>query len=69
MMTTHKTIKFFLLAVATLMLCTLWFRWADAAPATHADCVAYWTERTTTWDNPPPAGQIHNDDLYCGNVR
>ncbi len=69
MMTTHKIIKYTILAVATLVLCMLWFRWADAAPATHADCVAYWTERTATWDNTPCLGQIHNDSAFCGEVH
>lgn len=64
----QQIIKFTIIAMATVLLSTLWFRWADAAPATHADCVAYWTHRTATWDNAPSLGQIHNDDLYCGNV-
>lgn len=63
-----KIIKFTLIAVATLLLSALWFRWADAASATHADCVAYWTARTATWDNPPAVCQINNDDVYCGNI-
>lgn len=64
----QKAIKFIIIAVATVLLSALWFRWAGAAPATHADCVAYWTARTATWDNPPSPGQINNDNAYCGNI-
>jgi len=64
----QKAIKFIIIAVATILLSALWFRWADATPATHADCVAYWTQRTATWDTAPSLSQINNDDLYCGNI-
>lgn len=64
----ESLLKACLLVFATILLCTVWFRWADAATATHADCVAYWTRRTASWVNAPSRAQIYNNDLYCGNV-
>ena len=64
----NKLVEFLIIAVGTVALCALWFRAVDAAP-THVDCVAYWMQRTATWDNAPCSGQINNDSAYCGEVR
>lgn len=36
---------------------------------TRADCIAYWTRRTSTWDNPPSPDTIATDPVYCGNIK
>lgn len=35
---------------------------------THSDCVAYWLDRTATWDNAPALDTIHTSASYCGDI-
>lgn len=35
---------------------------------TKESCVAYWTTRVSTWDNPPSIDTIENDVYYCGGL-
>lgn len=35
---------------------------------THDECVAYWTNRTASWDNVPSIAAINNDAVFCGDV-
>lgn len=31
-------------------------------------CIAYWEQRTETWDNPPDYYRIRRSAEYCGNL-
>lgn len=61
-------IKTICLVLATLLLCAIWFRTADAVTS-HAECVVYWEKRTASWANAPTMDKINNDAVYCGNVK
>ncbi len=62
--------KYLIIAIITIIACAFWFRAVDAraTPATHAECVAYWTTRTASWTNQPTINKIHNDPTFCGGI-
>lgn len=59
--------KYLIIAIITIVACGFWFRAADAS--THDDCVAYWTQRTASWNNAPSAQDISNNPVFCGDVQ
>jgi|GEM_PF-5093769 len=36
---------------------------------TKNDCIAYWTQRTSSWNNKPSAETIQFDSNFCGDVK
>ena len=62
--------KYLIIAIITIIACGFWFRAVDAraTPATHAECVAYWTARTASWTDQPTITEIHNDPTFCGGI-
>lgn len=35
---------------------------------THQECIKYWEERTSGWNNTPTLDTIHTSSAYCGDV-
>ena len=62
--------KCIIIAIITIIACVFWFRAVDArtTPTTHAECVAYWTHRTASWENAPAISKIHNAHTFCGGI-
>lgn len=59
--------KVLIIAICSVALSIVWFRTADAS--THDDCVAYWSQRTASWNNAPSAQDISNNPVFCGDVQ
>ena len=42
---------------------------SDNSAPTKSECVGYWTNRVSTWNNPPTQIQIEEDNNYCGGIH